>query len=153
MHTENAIVINAPLHVVFQLAANVEEWPHILPHYRYVRRRETFLSRGGVSGAVFSMCATRSGYPARWTSVQEPDPSTNRILYFHIHGVTAGMTVVWTLQDLEGDTIATIDHDLDPSGWLRNPLASHIVGTEFVMNIADRTLQGIKTRAESTLCP
>ena len=37
MHTENEIFIRADMAEIYQLAAPVERWPEILPHYRWVR--------------------------------------------------------------------------------------------------------------------
>jgi len=36
MHTENSIVIHAPVERVFALGAAIQEWPRLLPHYRWV---------------------------------------------------------------------------------------------------------------------
>src|SRR5712675_569986 len=42
MHRVNSIVMQAPKMMIFETAANLELWPKILPHYRYIR----FLERG-----------------------------------------------------------------------------------------------------------
>jgi len=42
MHKTNSIVIRAPKMEIFETAANLELWPKILPHYRYIR----FVERG-----------------------------------------------------------------------------------------------------------
>ena len=47
---------------IFETAANLESWPEILPHYRYIR----FLERGPDRNVVV-MAAERSGIPISWT--------------------------------------------------------------------------------------
>ncbi|PYI58604.1 MAG: hypothetical protein DMC59_08075, partial [Verrucomicrobia bacterium] len=77
MHRTNSVVIRAPKIVIFETAANLELWPKILPHYRYVR----FLERGADRNVVV-MAAERSGIPISWTSEQIID--RNRLeIHFH----------------------------------------------------------------------
>ena len=42
MQTGNSIIMHAPREAIFETAADLELWPKILPHYRYIR----FLERG-----------------------------------------------------------------------------------------------------------
>ena len=65
MHKANSIIINAPKSDIFETAANLELWPKILPHYRYIR----YLARGPQRNLVV-MAAVRSGIPISWTSEQ-----------------------------------------------------------------------------------
>ena len=37
MHKTNSILMQAPKTVIFETAANLELWPKIFPHYRYIR--------------------------------------------------------------------------------------------------------------------
>ena len=55
--------MRAPKREIFETAANLELWPKILPHYRYI----TYLERGPTRNVVI-MAATRSGIPISWTS-------------------------------------------------------------------------------------
>ena len=57
---------------IFETAANLELWPKILPHYRYIR----FLERGANRNLVI-MAARRSGIPISWTSEQIIDAGAN----------------------------------------------------------------------------
>ena len=41
----NSIIMHAPKMAIFETAANLELWPKILPHYRYIR----YLERGARS--------------------------------------------------------------------------------------------------------
>lgn len=144
LHTENRIVVHAPPETVYAVAADVAAWPEILPHYRYVR-----VLVDGDRGRTVEMSARRSGIPVAWGSRQELLPDRLQVRYHHIAGVTRGMDVLWTVESGPDGTVVTIDHDLDPQRWwLRPRISRYIVGTMFVMHIADRTLRGVKRRAE-----
>ena len=65
MHKTNSIIMRAPRMTIFETAANLELWPKILPHYRYIRFLERSPSRN-----IVVMAATRSGIPISWTSEQ-----------------------------------------------------------------------------------
>src|SRR5947207_14488579 len=58
MHRVNSILMQAPKIMIFETAANLELWPKILPHYRYIR----FLERGHDRNLVV-MAAPPSGLP------------------------------------------------------------------------------------------
>src|SRR3712207_8690535 len=95
MHTENAVTIRGPLERIVELAADVERWPEILPHYRWVT-----LLEGGGDRKVVEMAARRDWIPVTWRAVQEVrrDGPTPVIAYRHTRGVTKGMTVAWTFE-------------------------------------------------------
>ncbi|MFL6528779.1 MAG: hypothetical protein ACJ8IQ_11840, partial [Chthoniobacterales bacterium] len=57
--------MHAPRQLIFETAANLELWPQILPHYRYI----TYLERGD-SRNVVVMAARRGLIPISWTSEQ-----------------------------------------------------------------------------------
>ena len=149
MRTENRIVINAPVHRVYELASRVEDWPRLLRHYHYVHVIDAAV--GGDPGSrLVKMGATRSGIPVSWTSLQHLDGRRRRIRYRHVGGVTRGMDVLWTLEPGRDGTHVTIEHDLISSRWwLRPTPSSYIVGSIFVESIADRTLAGVKRAAEA----
>jgi ribosome-associated toxin RatA of RatAB toxin-antitoxin module len=90
MKADNVILIRAPLAEIYSLAAAVERWPEILPHYRYVRVRE----EQGQSHLV-EMAARRGWIPVWWMAQQECDPNLPEIRFHHVRGVTAGMDVAW----------------------------------------------------------
>ena len=94
MRTVDQIVISAPVARVFPVAAQVERWPEILPHYRWVR----FLDRSDRGGTV-EMAAWRPfgplRYPVWWVSEMTVDPTACEIRYRHVRGITTGMDVVW----------------------------------------------------------
>jgi uncharacterized membrane protein len=145
LHTENSIAIRAPLGLAFQLAAYIDGWPDFLGHYRYV----IILDEMRPCVRRVKMSASRNGIPVSWTSIQETDSMRREIRYHHVGGVTRGMAVVWHFVEVSNGCRVTIEHDLDsPRWWLRNRLARFVVGEMFVKNIADKTLRGVKARAE-----
>jgi ribosome-associated toxin RatA of RatAB toxin-antitoxin module len=145
MRTQNRIIIQAPAETVFRLAAEVELWPALLPHYRYVR----VLRRDGPRRLV-RMGASRDGVPVSWTSIQWLEPDVHRITFRHVAGVTRGMAVEWSIVSSGPSGVeVTISHLFRPrwplvGGWL----AERVIGPVFVHNIAGKTLRRIKAIAE-----
>jgi uncharacterized membrane protein len=144
MHTENRIEIRGDLRRVFQLAAQVEKWPTILPHYRWVRVLQRKKRRTTVE-----MAARRGRIPVSWTAVQEVFPY-ERITYKHIKGFTTGMGVIWSFRDVEGTVHVVITHDFSLA-WpvVGRFVSKYIVGAFFVKSIASRTLHHLKQTVES----
>ena len=155
MHTVDSITIRASLADVFRLAADVERWPEILPHYRWVRMLERRADGGRVEMAAwrpFGPAPLR--YPTWWVSEMwvEPDGGQPVIRYRHIDGITAGMDVRWQLTTAAGGGVAVeIVHRWSGPAWpLVGSLAANLViGPVFVHGIASRTLAGIRATAEA----
>ncbi len=148
MHTENEIFIRADIAEIYQLAAPVERWPEILPHYRWVR----VLADNGDRRLV-EMAARRDRIPVRWRAEQRLFPEEPRITFRHVGGVTKGMEVKWVFEPTEqGGVRVAILHDLPRLHGLPllGDLAAHrIVGPLFVKDIAGKTLRRIKELAEA----
>jgi ribosome-associated toxin RatA of RatAB toxin-antitoxin module len=144
MHTENNIEIRGDLKRIFQVAAQVDKWPEILPHYRWVRVLQRRRRRRTVE-----MAARRGRIPVSWTAVQEVFPY-DRITYKHIKGFTTGMDVTWSFKPIQERVAVVITHDFSLS-WpiLGNFVSRYIVGALFVKPIASRTLQHLKQTVES----
>ena len=155
MHTVDRITIRASLADVFRLAADVERWPEILPHYRWVRMLQRRADGGRVEMAAwrpFGPAPLR--YPTWWVSEMwvEPDGGQPVIRYRHIDGITAGMDVRWQLTTAAGGGVAVeIVHRWSGPAWpLVGRLAANLViGPVFVHGIASRTLAGIRATAEA----
>lgn len=139
--------MQAPVERIFALAAEVERWPELLPHYRYVRRLPPEDRTGG--DRRFAMGALRGPIPVRWEAVQRPLPELGVIEFTHTGGVTRGMEVAWRLIPGPGATRVEIEHELS-LGW---PLvggfaAERVIGPQFIEPIARQTLRRIKALAE-----
>src|SRR3989442_10935980 len=94
--TVDRILIRAPIDRVLEVASEIERWPQILSHYRWVR----FLERRNGGGTV-EMAAWRPfgplRYPAWWVSEMTVDREAREIRYRHVRGITRGMDVAWRL--------------------------------------------------------
>lgn len=130
---------------IFQLAADIQDWPKILPHYRYMR-----ITEQSEHSKTADFGAERDGIPVNWSATQEVYPEENRITFVHIRGVTKGMWVEWRLEKHEKGVHVTIEHVLSyPVPLFGAFFAKYIVGKLFVENIADKTLRCIKTIVEA----
>jgi len=144
MHTGNSIIIHAPKTAIFETAANLELWPKILPHYRYIR----YLERGPDRNLVV-MAAVRSGIPIAWTSEQIIDRERCEIRFHHLKAWTKGMDVVWTFRETPAGVVVEILHDLRFRIPLLAPIVEPIIGNGFVRPVATKTLSCMKAFLEN----
>lgn len=144
MHTGNSITIRAPKSEIFETAANLELWPTILPHYRYIRYLERSPARN-----VVVMAAARSGIPISWTSEQVIDREKLEVRFHHLKAFTKGMRVVWTFTDTADGVRVQIVHDLQFRVPALAPLADLIIGNFFIHHIAGETLRHMKIYLEA----
>ena len=144
MHKTNSILMRAPKMSIFETAANLELWPKILPHYRYIH----FLERAAGRNVVV-MAASRSGIPISWTSEQIIDRDRLEVHFHHLKAFTKGMHVVWTFEEAADGVLVKIRHDLDFPMKILAPLADKIIGDFFIHNIANKTLRCMKTYVEA----
>jgi len=144
VHTGNSIIIRAPRETIFETAANLELWPRILPHYRYIRYLEKSVTRN-----VVIMSATRSGIPITWTSEEIIDREQFEVRFHHLKAWTKGMRVVWTFKTIPEGVLVEILHDLKFRIPVLAPIAEPIIGKFFIQNIANKTLHHMKAYLES----
>ena len=147
MRTVDRLVIRAPLARVFAAASDVERWPALLPHYRWVRMLERRATAGwwrwrptGRSG--------RSTIPPggcrRWRST-----ATRRRC---ATATCAASRPAWTSSggSCRGDdgTEVTIVHEWNGPRWplIGGRRRTWVIGPVFVHGIASRTLAGIGRR-------
>jgi ribosome-associated toxin RatA of RatAB toxin-antitoxin module len=122
--------INADQATVFQLVAAVENWPRILPHYRWVR----VLANHADGRRTVSMAAEREvvpglAVPLRWTAIQAIDERAHRIAFEHVEGITRGMQVAWTMERTDSSLLVKIRHVFEPRWPVPDALVGLIVGT------------------------
>ncbi|HZR06137.1 MAG TPA: SRPBCC family protein [Candidatus Udaeobacter sp.] len=144
MHKTNSITMSAPKMTIFETAANLELWPRILPHYRYIRYLERSLDRN-----VVVMAATRSGIPISWTSEQIIDRDRIEVRFYHLKAFTKGMRVIWTFQETPAGVLVEIKHDLAFRMKTLAPIADMIIGNFFIHHIANKTLRCMKSYVEA----
>ena len=149
MRTVDTIRIRAPIARVLKAAIDVEEWPNLLGHYRWVR----MLERNDQGGLV-EMAAWRPfgilRYPTWWVSEMRIDRTAPAVYYRHVRGITRGMDVVWKLKPIGTLTEVTIVHEWTGPSWpLVGPAAAAwIIGPVFIHGIASRTLAGLARHVE-----
>lgn len=151
MITHNEIHMAAPPGRCFRIAADVERWPEILSHYRWVR----FHRQDGFGRGLVEMSARRMfgpvGYPVWWMSEMWADESVPVVRYQHVKGITKGMVVEWRFEATADGTHVEIVHEWagGPS-WplIRRFAADQVIGPVFIHHVAGRTLAGVKTEAE-----
>jgi ribosome-associated toxin RatA of RatAB toxin-antitoxin module len=144
MHTGNSIVMHAPKTEIFETAANLELWPKILPHYRYIHYLERSEDRN-----LVVMAATRAGLPIAWTSEQIIDRDKLEIHFHHLKAWTKGMHVVWSFKETRGGVLVEIVHDLRFRIPLLAPLVEPIIGKGFIHPVASKTLRCMKAYLEN----
>jgi coenzyme Q-binding protein COQ10 len=167
VRTVDKILIRAPLDRVFELACNVEGWPDILPHYRWVRVLERRDGRGTVEMAAWRPFGPLR-YPTWWVSEMRIDRAARAIGYRHLRGITRGMEVAWRFDSQtalgrsavpgppfrvgigDDEILVTVVHAWRGPAWpLVGRIAANVViGPVFIHGIASRTLAGIKREAE-----
>ena len=144
MHTGNTIIMRVPKERIFETAANLELWPKILPHYRYIHYYEKSPTRN-----LVKMAATRSGIPIAWTSEQIIDREALEVRFLHLKAFTKGMEVVWTFKDTPDGVLVEILHDLKFRVPPLAPIADKVIGEFFIQNIANKTLHCMKQYLEN----
>jgi ribosome-associated toxin RatA of RatAB toxin-antitoxin module len=145
MHKINSLVMHAPKMKVFETAANLELWPKILPHYRYIHYLERSPNRN-----VVVMAATRSGIPISWTSEQIIDREKCEVRFHHLKAWTKGMRVVWTFEDSPTGVLVKISHELRFRIAVVAPIGDLLIGDFFIHNIANKTLRCMKAYVEAS---
>jgi len=150
MRIVDSIHMAAPVERVFKAAVNVEQWPELLSHYRWVRVLERRDQGGLVEMAAWRPFGPFS-YPTWWVSEMRVDRPGLAVHYRHVRGITTGMDVVWQLQPQEGGTQVMIVHDWSGPAWpLVGPSAADwVIGPVFIHGIASRTLAGIAKYVEN----
>ncbi len=96
--------MHAPRERIFETAANLEDWPRLLPHYRYIKYLERGPERNvGRNGAV------RDGIPISWLSETGHRPRRPRgALHRILRAWTKGMRVVWSFRETPAGVLVEI---------------------------------------------
>ena len=144
--------VRAPADLCFEVAADVERWPSILPHYRWVRFRDKKgFGTGTVEMSAYRQFPAGLNYPTWWVSQMRADAVEHAVYYTHVEGITRGMDVKWELQPRGSETFIRLFHTWDGPAWplIRTAAAKLVILPHFVSAIAQRTLAGVAREAES----
>ena len=151
MTITDELFVRAPTPLCFRIAADVERWPRLLPHYRFVR----FQDKRGFGWGRVEMAAWRdfgagARYPTWWVSDMTSDAAEPAVYYRHVRGVTRGMDVKWAFEPTPAGTLVRITHAWSGPDWpVIGGLAWRLViAPHFVSAIARRTLRGVGAEAE-----
>lgn len=151
MITIDEQLVHAPADLCFRIAADVEQWPSLLPHYRWVRFHEKrSFAHGIVEMAAWRPFPGGLKYPTWWVSQMQANANEPAVYYKHIKGITRGMDVKWELNARGSDTFIRLLHTWDGPDWplIGSIAANLVIGPHFVSAIAQRTLAGIARAAE-----
>lgn len=148
MNCENSIRIGAPLDTVFAATSNLESWPKLLPHYRWIR----VIAHDG-NALIVSMAARRGWLPIRWTSRFEADADAHELRFHHLKAFTRGMDVKWTFTPTADGVLVCIAHQLNRSSAFGRWFAERILAKQFIQPVAAQTLQCFKHHLEQTRTP
>lgn len=146
MRQENSILIRADRDKIFAVVSDLDRWPQVLPHYRWIKT----LGQEGDSRIV-NMAARRGSIPIQWTSRFRADPERRELRFEHLKAFTKGMVVIWTLTPMPAGVLVRITHDL-PARWpgIGNFVAEKIIGQFFIHYVASRTLAAFKQHLEES---
>ncbi len=143
MQTGNSIIMHAPRAAIFETAADLAQWPAILPHYRSIRFLERYADH-----SVVEMAATRSGIPISWTSEFVVDRERMELRFLHLKAFTRGMRVIWTFKETPAGVLVEIMHALRFRVAALAPMAEPIIGGFFIHHVANLTLRAMKAHLE-----
>ena len=155
METLDERSVQAPVPVVFKVVKDVERWPELLAHYRFVRFREKSADGGG----IVEMSANRpfgvANWPTWWLSEMEVDHAKPAVRFRHIGGITREMDVEWSLTPTATGTHVRLLHVWNGPRWpvIGAFAATAVIGPVFIHGIASRTLEGLARAAERSLRP
>ena len=142
--------VAAPPDLTFAIAADVERWPVILPHYRWVKFQSKRDDGGIVEMAAWRPFPAAIKYPTWWVSQMRIDSIERAVYYTHIDGITTGMDVKWHVTPTATGCHIRLVHEWAGPSWpLIGAIAANVViGPHFVSAIAQRTLAGVAREAE-----
>lgn len=110
-HTDNRVVIDAPMDLVWSMTNEVESWPELFSEYS----EAVVLERTGAT--VRFRLSTRpegSGPVYSWVSERTPDPETRTVRARRVEmGVFESMDITWTYREVPGGVEMRWAQDFD----------------------------------------
>lgn len=101
-HTDNSIVINAPLELVWEMTNDVANWPSLFTEYA---QAEIIEHEGNRVLFRLSMHPDENGMVWSWVSERTMDPATHTVKAHRVEtGPFAYMNIQWFYELVEGGT-------------------------------------------------
>ena len=101
-HTDNSIVINAPLELVWEMTNDVANWPNLFTEYA---QAEIMEREGDRVLFRLSMHPDENGTVWSWVSERTADPATHTVKAHRVEtGPFAYMQIQWFYEAVEGGT-------------------------------------------------
>ena len=101
-HTDNSVVVNAPLDLVWDMTNDVENWPNLFTEYA---RAEVLERSDNTVKFRLTMHPDENGKVWSWVSQRTADPETRTV---KAHRVETGpfeyMNIQWFYEPVEGGT-------------------------------------------------
>lgn len=96
-HTDNAIVINAPMDLVWSMTNDVRSWPELFSEYASA---EIIADNGTTIRFRLTTRPDESGRQWTWVSERTPDPATRTVRAYRIEtGPFEYMNLYWEYHD------------------------------------------------------
>jgi aromatase len=102
-HTDNSVVINAPLDLVWEMTNDVENWPKLFSEYA----EATIVERKDDNTVVFRLTThpDENGQVWSWVSERTSDPTTHTVKAQRIEtGPFEYMKIQWFYEPADGGT-------------------------------------------------
>jgi aromatase len=101
--TDNAILIKAPMNLVWDMTNDVESWPHLFSEYASAE----ILHRDGPTVQFrLTMHPDEDGRQWSWVSERTPDPATRTVRARRVEtGPFEYMHIFWEYQEVDGGVL------------------------------------------------
>ncbi|MER7751181.1 SRPBCC family protein [Kitasatospora sp. NPDC097643] len=99
-HTDNAIVIDAPMAIVWEMTNDLESWPKLFSEYASV---EVIERDGETVTFRLTMHPDENGTAWSWVSRRTPDPATRTVTAYRVEtGPFEFMNIRWEYTEVPG---------------------------------------------------
>ena len=101
-HTDNSVVINAPIDLVWEMTNDVANWPNLFTEYA---EAEILEQSGNTVRFRLAMHPDENGKVWSWVSERTADPATHTVMARRVEtGPFEYMNIQWFYEPVEGGT-------------------------------------------------
>lgn len=99
-HTDNQIVIDAPIELVWEMTNDVPSWPSLFSEYA---EAEVLAEENGTVRFRLTMHPDENGVKWSWVSERTPNPASRTVRAHRVEtGVFEFMDIYWEYREVEG---------------------------------------------------